>query len=491
MEHRLASHPKSTCSHHIEYSSNLRMPVSDIGLLASISISSAAGFILGFVTGLVPGLHVNNVAAAVVAYAGTMLGCFAIMGDFLGCDAPGLLISCFLVSALVSHSFSEAVPNTYVGIPASDAVSVLPAHRLAKAGLGWLAIRSSMDGSMAGVLLATIMIVPVCLCMGPWIGVYSALKTVMGFLIILFSVVLVLSDRGSNDPISGGVGERTKVAMIASGIFITSGLLGMVVLESDYFFSDLSPLPFGSEPIPSSSLLLPLFAGLFGIPTLLLSLSQEEGAYVEMERGIKLSPETYRSESLLTVFGGLLVGWIPGMTSGSSTTLCAVIARKPLGEGCGVDASRRFIWLYSAISSAGAVLSIGALFVILRARSGIMDAVTVFLGEIDPFDGEMGDLVAPCALILSMILSAIVSHSLMQSMRGVLKRGAKHLLSKRLTIICILFICILAAALTGFRGMLLMFAACSLGLLPPRLGVRRIHLMGCLLVPISISFLIG
>jgi len=467
------------------------MSVSDIGLLASIAVSSTAGFILGFVTGLVPGLHVNNVAAAVVAYAGTMLGCFAVMGELLGCDAPGLLISCFLVSALVSHNFSEAAPNTFVGVPASDAVSVLPAHRLAKAGLGWLAVRSSIDGSMAGVLLATVMIVPVCLCMGPWIGIYAALKTVMGVLIILFSVILVLSDRGSNDPISGSVGDRVRIAMIASGIFIISGLLGMVVLESDYFCSDLSPLPFGSEPIPSSSLLLPLFAGLFGLPTLLLSLSQEEGAYVEMARGIKLSAGKYRSESLLTVFGGLLVGWIPGMTSGSSATLCAIIARKPLGEGCGVDASRRFIWLYSAISSAGAVLSVGALFVILRARSGVMDAVTIFLGEIDPFDGEMGDLVAPCALLLSMMLSAIASHSLMQSMRGILKRGAKHLLSKRLTITCIIFICVLAAALTGFRGILLMSAACSLGLLPPRLGVRRIHLMGCLLVPISISFLTG
>ena len=467
------------------------MSVSDIGLLVSIVVSSTAGFALGFVTGLVPGLHVNNVAAAVVAYAGCILGCFTAIGGLLGCDVPGLLISCFLVSALVSHSFSEAVPNTFVGIPASDAVSVLPAHRLAKAGLGWLAIRSSMDGSMAGVLLATVMIVPVCLCMGPWIGIYSALKTVMGFLIILFSAVLVLSDRGSNDPISDGIGDKARVAMIASGIFMISGLLGIVVLESDYFCSNLSPLPFGSEPIPSSSLLLPLFAGLFGVPTLLLSLSQEDGAYVEMGRGIKLSPGRYRSESLLTIFGGLLVGWIPGMTSGSSATLCAIIARKPLGEGCGVDASRRFIWLYSAISSAGAVLSIGALFVILRARSGVMDAVTMFLGAIDPFDGEMCDLVAPCALLLSMMLSAIASHSLMQSMRSILKRGARHLLSKRLTIVCILFICVLAAALTGFRGMLLMFAACSLGLLPPRLGVRRIHLMGCLLVPISISFLMG
>lgn len=49
----------------------------------------------------------------------------------------------------------------------------------------------------------------------------------------------------------------------------------------------------------------------------------------------------------------------------------------------------------------------------------------------------------------------------------------------------------LSMILTGTRGALLLATACALGLLPPLIGVRRIQLMGCLLVPIMVLFLTG
>jgi TctA family transporter len=41
------------------------------------------------------------------------------------------------------------------------------------------------------------------------------------------------------------------------------------------------------------------------------------------------------------------------------------------------------------------------------------------------------------------------------------------------------------------RGGLILVASASLGLLPPMLGLRRINLMGCILVPIAGTFLLG
>ncbi|MGD9963444.1 MAG: tripartite tricarboxylate transporter permease [Thermoplasmata archaeon] len=460
--------------------------MSEVGLLVSIFASASAGFAVGFVTGLVPGLHVNNVAAATVAGAGVVLGLFAVLGDAVGYADAGLMVSCFLVSALVSHSFSEAVPNTYVGIPAGDAVTVLPAHRLAKAGLGWTAVRASMDGSLAGVLLGVAALVPVSLVLGPSVGLYGLVKAVMGPIIILLSVALVLSDGlavpASRHRILAKVARVSKIL----AVFVASGVLGFVVLDTNYF---ACAIPGCQSPfVPKSSLLLPLFAGLFGLPTLLLSLDTEPARDPGLAFACKMRPGGLSGGALLSLVGGVLVGWMPGLTSGSSATLCSSLARNPSEEARDLEGSTRFIWLYSAISTAGAVLSVGALFTILRSRSGVMDATARFISP-EPVVGSLPDLLAPAAILLSMVLSASLSHAAMSRMRGRLRAVGRALCSRRLSLVAIAFICALVAALTGPRGVFLLATACALGLTPPLMGVRRIHLMGCLLVPVSLVFI--
>jgi len=459
--------------------------VSELGLLASVFASSSAGSAVGFVTGLVPGLHVNNVAAATVACAGSVLAFFALLGDVLGSEACATMVSCFLVSALVSHSFSEAVPNTYVGIPAGDAVTVLPAHRLAKAGLGWTAVKASMDGSLAGVLLGAATLVPVSFLLGPSVGLYDSLRSVMGYLIILLSAALVLSD-GLVVPASRhrALAKLVRTSKVLA-LFGASGVLGLVVLDTNYFACEI---PGCQSPfVPRSSLLLPLFAGLFGLPTLLLSLGSTRERDPGLSLACKMRSGGHAAESLLSLAGGVLVGWIPGLTSGSSATLCSSLARRSSEDARDVQDASRFIWLYSAISTAGAVLSVGALFTILRSRSGVMDAVARFSYP-EPVQGAVPDLLAPAAMLLSMVLSGLLSYSAMALMRARLRSVGSMLCSGRLSLCAMVFICALVAALTGLRGMLLLATACTLGVMPPLVGVRRIHLMGCLLVPIAMMF---
>jgi len=58
-------------------------------------------------------------------------------------------------------------------------------------------------------------------------------------------------------------------------------------------------------------------------------------------------------------------------------------------------------------------------------------------------------------------------------------------------VVSVSFVVALVLLLTGVRGGLILVACSSLGLLPPLLGLRRINLMGCLLVPIALTFIIG
>lgn len=464
-------------------------PMDGLGFLAAVAASSAGGALLGFGAGLVPGLHMNNIAALLTAYGASVFGLFSAADAFAGPDRVAVLVASFVSAALVGHMFSESITSTYVGIPAGDVVSVLPAHRLARAGLGGLAVRTSVDGSLVGVIVGTLCLAPVCLLLGPPVGAYSWLRGSMGAVILMFSALLVVFEgfpslRAGPDP-QGSLCRLLR----ASIILLSSGVLGTIVLHTDYFACGLPDLPWMDRGfVQKSSLLLPLFAGLFGLPSLILSLGSRT-VPVFGARGVKLAGSALGAkEVMLSVIGGAMVGWLPGMTAGSTATLCMPGA-KDTEEESDIDSSRRFIWLYSSISACGAVLAVGALFVLMRARSGAMDAAAYFLGD-SVSGGAISDSTSPViSMVLAMLLSACLSHSIALYVGPRFERARMVICSKTTTLAIIAFVCSLSVALTGTRGALLMATACCLGLLPPRVGVRRIMLMGCLLVPIAITFL--
>jgi putative membrane protein len=462
--------------------------VETYSIVVSVLVSSLAGTGVGVCTGLVPGLHVNNVAAVVVASSASVVSAFHAVGSAFGSTDAAVLISSFLVAALVAHMFSESIVATYLGIPSGDTVSLLPAHRLARMGLGGAAVRASADGSLSGAVLGLLLLPPICFILGPPVDAYSSLRQVMGFVVAFMSATLVASE---------GFGRRRPVKRLAlaSVFFLTSGLIGFVVLDTNYFACDVQDFPWMREGfVRVSSLLLPLFAGLFGVPTLLLSIGSM--SVVEPEAGVgcvrrnRLAPDMRPRELTLSSLGGVLVGWIPGVTSGSSSTMCASVSKDIAPEGGAPEGAARFIWLYSAISSCGAVLSVGALFAIARARSGIMQAVAHFLGGPALAIDGLHSLVPMTAMLLSMLVSAAVCHSLICGMSASLMSKLQRVLCSDIAaMLSLAFVSSLVLYLTGVRGGLLFVTASCLGLLPPMSGVRRINLMGCLLVPICITFL--
>jgi TctA family transporter len=93
------------------------------------------------------------------------------------------------------------------------------------------------------------------------------------------------------------------------------------------------------------------------------------------------------------------------------------------------------------------------------------------------------------SIILSMLVASLISHLVLRWLCPRLARLRAVLCSKALALSSLAFVCALSLALTGTRGAILMITATTLGLIPPLAGIRRIQLMGCLLVPIAITFL--
>jgi len=464
------------------------VPVLDPSTPLVLPVASLAGALIGFASGLVPGLHMNNVAAVIVAYPAQAVALCSALSAFVNSDDTSLLVSAMIVSAVVGHLFAEAVTSTYVGIPDGDAVSVLPAHRLAMAGLGSLSVRSSAHGTLVGVVVGSFILVPLCLLMGEPVRLYEFLASSMGFVVLGFSALLVCSSGTHLRTAAVAPLVALRSVALSCALFLAAGLLGLLVFDTNYYACPLPDLQWRqASPVPPSSLLLPLFAGMFGIPGLVLSLSSGAERAVSAQLGSQAIAGPSAKDLLAGVLGGFMVGWLPGMTSGSSAAVCSTLRRVSM-ESTTVEGASRFVWLYSAVSSVGAVFAMGAFFVLGRTRSGSMDAVASFMhapAQLPP----LRDYVEPMvALVVSALVAALLAYHLLMLLDQRLASVQHVVRSRTVSLGSMAFVCMLAAVLTGTRGLLLMAAASALGLLVPLVGSRRILLMGSLLVPITVGF---
>lgn len=116
-----------------------------------IFFSVLAGYLLGIISGLLPGIHTNNFALALVAFS-----------PFLAEKgvAP-FYIALIILSNAVSHTFHDIIPSVFLGAPDGDtALAVLPGHRLLLEGAGAEAVRLSALGSAGSVVASMLFVLP-------------------------------------------------------------------------------------------------------------------------------------------------------------------------------------------------------------------------------------------------------------------------------------------------------------------------------------------
>lgn len=140
------------------------------------------GVVLGTISGLVPGVHSNTVAGFLAGASGPLL---VLSGP------EGLAAA--IVATMVTHTFLDAVPSTFLGVPDPDTVlSVLPAHRLCLAGHGEEAVRVSALGSVAGFVLCLPLFVVFMLVLPPMQGY---IDWGIGLVILVAAGLLVVFSR--------------------------------------------------------------------------------------------------------------------------------------------------------------------------------------------------------------------------------------------------------------------------------------------------------
>ncbi|MDR5671892.1 Tripartite tricarboxylate transporter (TTT) class transporter [Halalkaliarchaeum sp. AArc-CO] len=389
-----------------------------------------AGATLGAVSGLVPGLHANNFALLLAGIAPSI-------------QADPLLVGVAILAAGVVHTFLDIVPALALGVPdAAMAVAALPGHRLVIAGRGREALRLSAVGSAVAVALAVPLAIPVTWAM---VRAYPTIRAHLPFVLAGVVAILLVTESSRRAAIAG---------MMA---FLASGTLGLVTL-------DLDP----AAPLGSGGMLVPLFTGLFGAPVLVEALGGK-GVPPQADARITMRPRSLGLTAGAGSFAGALVGYLPGV----SAAIASVLALPAVPAA---DADRGFIVSTSGANTANTVFALFALVSLGTPRTGVM----VALERIEvPF--------ALPVLLLATATAAVVGFTLVLLVGDAYLRIVGTADYTRVSVAVLAALVCLSGLFAGPLGVAVFLVSTLLGLIPPRLGARRVHLMGVLIVPLGLS----
>ena len=390
----------------------------------------SVGVLLGTASGLVPGLHANNMALLLGGIAPSVPG-------------PPLYVGMAMLAAGVAHTFLEIIPTLALGVPdPAMAVAALPGHRLVLEGRGREALRLSTLGSGAAVLLAVPLAVPITRAMTTlWPAIRANLPLVLGGV----AVLLVLTER------------RLVSKLVAAVSFALSTLLGLATL-------DLSP----AAPLDAGGMLAPPFAGLFGAPVLIDAIGGQ-GVPPQDDPKIAASKRSILGLSGLGTISGAVVGYVPAVSSAVAATFALLAVPGRYG-------ARGFVVTTSGVNTANAIFALFALVALGSPRTGVLVAVEA----------------ASVPLSIPHLLVGIASGAIAGAV-GVLLIGDRYLAvvgSLDPTRLSVGLLCVLAGLsylFAGPVGVAAYLAATVVGLVPARFGARRATLMGVLIGPIVVG----
>ncbi len=401
------------------------------------------GVAVGIGTGVTPGLHVNAVSLLLLALP----------------LAP-LAVAVLIIAIAITHTFWDFVPSILLGAPSEDtALGVLPGHRLLLEGRGAEAITLTIAGGIAAALLAAAAL-PAFLLGLPLL--YAALRPFIGHVLLGIAAFMVAIEPT----------WRRRLAGLA--VLALSGALGLVALDSPLLAGD--------------AVLFPLFTGLFGASTLLLSLREQSSIPTQRATRPQLPRGLVLRGSLKGLLSGCLMGTLPALGASQAAVLTQHLGwprRRKAGQNRGESrepqSPEEFLVSIGSINTIVSLFSLIALYTIAKPRSGAAVAVGQVLGTI----GLPELLLLVAVSLFAAGLSALALLAALPRLISAFQRVPYAALTKGI----IVFLVLLVVALTGPLGLAVLATAVAIGVLAPLWKVKRSLLMGVLMVPLILFYL--
>jgi putative membrane protein len=349
---------------------------------------------------------------------------------------PSLYLVIFIVSMAITHTFLDFILSIFLGCPDTDTeLSVLPGHDLLKKGLGYEAILLSAYGSLAAIIIFAITAGPSILIMKK---IFPIIKLAIPYLLIAASFLLIIL-------------ERKKINALV--VFGLTGFLGWAVLSFEF-----------NEP------LFPLLTGLFGSSMLLISIRNK--TKIPKQKITKIKPKLKRP--LIGAFlASPLCSFLPGLGSGQAAVIGNLIARQD---------RKGFLILLGATNTFVMVFSFLSLYAISRTRTGAALAIKELV--------NVPSVKIIILIVLVALLVGIVAFYLTKKVGIFFSNNINKINYTYLSLGTLSVLTILIGLISGWIGLIVFIISTITGIYCISLNVKRTNMMGCLLLPTILFYLI-
>src|SRR3989338_2254301 len=399
-------------------------------MLLEVLVGLALGILSGIFSGLVPGIHVNLVSVLLVSFSAVLLP-----------YTSPIVLAVFIISLAITHTFLDAIPSIYLGAPTDAlALNVLPGHRLLLKGLGHNAIMYTVIGALGSLLLSLILFPVFILTMDT---ISPLVNQIIGYLLIAIMVYMIFKEK------------KWLQCLV---VFLLSGVLGLLVFS----------IPNLKQP------LFPLLSGLFGLSILIESLRQKSVIPKQKSAPLTLSKKNLAKSVSAASWMGFVAAFLPGFGSGQA----AIVATNAVGD----IGDEGFLTLVGGLNTASMAISIAAAYILQKARNGAIVAVNELMGSVGFKEMVLFMGVALAAGGIAALLTIYLS-----------KIFAKYIVKidyTNLLLGIIIFITLLALYFDGLIGLIILLTATAIGLVTSSFGVGKNHLMGCLILPVILYFVL-
>ena len=378
-------------------------------------LQTLAGITLGTFTGLIPGIHPNLVA--------TVLSNVAFDG----------MITIIFITA-IAHTFLNTIPTIHLSSPDPEsALALHPSQEYSQKGKAHEAVLLTLVGSVISLILISALIPLMLKVIKP---TFYTIEKIIPIFLLLTAIFLVI---------------HQKNRLIAAGIFLLSGIIGYIALNSQI-----------NEP------LLAIFTGLFGIPALLIN---SEKNTVQQ----KITEPKITKDSLNTItkslFFGSFFSFLPSVGPAQAATIQTTITKnKSKGD---------YLILTGCLNTVNILFSLVMLIELNKSRNGAVAVIKELgytnLSEIFSLFSISLMVLFPCTLACILLSRVFV-------------KLRNHISTKKLSRATIVLISSITLLLSGVAGFILMILSSIIGYLPYRLHTSKTVLMGSLMIPTLIFY---
>ncbi len=296
-------------------------------MLIQIILFLFVGILVGTLTGLIPGIHINLIGVFLISLSASFF--ISVNPIYLGV---------FIAAMAITHTFVDFIPSIFLGCPDTDTeLSILPGHELLKKGQGYEAVILTCYGSLAAIFILVLISFPSILIISK---IYETILKLIPYLLLAIIFLLIYLE---------------KKRFTAFFVLLLTGFLGLSVLN-----------------LPMKEPLLPLLTGLFGSSMLIQSIKNK----IKIPKQKIQKPQTKIFKPLLgALIASPLCSFLPGLGSGQAAIIGNTISKTD---------KKGFLVLLGATNTLVMGFSFISLYVISKARTGAAVAIQEIIGTISP-----------------------------------------------------------------------------------------------------------